>query len=359
MNTEQLPSIALEYREGTSDKVYLTCIEQAGGGYVVNFAYGRRGSTLNTGTKTQAPVPYTEALSIYEKLVASKTAKGYKPAGGTEPSAGIGATVTDRKQRDTGLRPQLLNPVSDDGAESLLDDARWCVQEKYDGKRMLLRKSGGVLTAANRDGLGIGYPQAYATALAQVPGDFVLDGESVGENYFVFDLLEIGTRDLRGVSYRMRLATLQAHFCNLGSAVQVAATVIGGGKRRFLARLRAAGKEGIVFKDLDAPWSAGRPATGGTALKLKFWASCSCVVLRVNANRRSVVLGLDGRSVGNVTIPPNHGIPEAGQVVEIRYLYVTGPGGSLYQPIYLGVRDDISLDDCTFERQQLKYKPAA
>ncbi len=95
----------------------------------------------------------------------------------------------------------------------------------------------------------------------------------------------------------------------------------------------------------------------GTALKCKFWASCSCVVLKVNA-RRSVELELSGRSVGNVTIPPNHEIPVAGQIVEIRYLYVASPGGSLYQPIYLGVRDDVHITDCTFERQGIKYKAA-
>jgi hypothetical protein len=45
--------------------------------------------------------------------------------------------------------------------------------------------------------------------------------------------------------------------------------------------------------------------------------------------------------------------------VEIRYLYVTGPGGSLYQPIYLGVRDDVRIEDCTFARQHIKFKTAA
>ena len=30
-----------------------------------------------------------------------------------------------------------------------------------------------------------------------------------------------------------------------------------------------------------------------------------------------------------------------------------------YQPVYLGERDEIDADDCTLERQHLKYKPAA
>ena len=68
---------------------------------------------------------------------------------------------------------------------------------------------------------------------------------------------------------------------------------------------------------------------------------------------------MGGKSVGNVTIPPNHDIPEIGQVVEIRYLYVMRVGGSLYQPVYLGIRDDVGIADCTVEQQGIKYRPAA
>ena len=38
-------SITLYYREGSSDKVYQSAIEKQGELFVVNFAYGRRGST--------------------------------------------------------------------------------------------------------------------------------------------------------------------------------------------------------------------------------------------------------------------------------------------------------------------------
>lgn len=355
---ETLPHIELEFREGTSDKVYRACVEQSGGGYVVNFAYGRRGSTLNTGTKTLQPVPYDESVRVYEKLVQSKTAKGYKPIAGAQPSTGIGTSVTERDRRDTGLRAQLLNPITEDEAETYLGNDHWCAQEKYDGKRLTLRRSGTEIVAANRDGLAIGFPNTLALALSRIAGAFVIDGESVGETFYAFDLLETGADDLRQSPYRIRLATLQAQFGKLGGPIVVAKTVIGPGKRAFLAELKVARKEGIVFKDLRASWQPGRPASGGGALKCKFWASCSCVVANVNA-RRSVALELGGRPVGNVTIPPNHDMPAVGRVVEIRYLYVTGPGGSLYQPIYLGVRDDVRITDCTEERQRLKYKAAA
>lgn len=40
--------------------------------------------------------------------------------------------------------------------------------------------------------------------------------------------------------------------------------------------------------------------------------------------------------------------------VEIRYLYAY-KGGSLYQPAFLGERDDIPAEECVLS--QLKYKP--
>ena len=354
MKTEQLPSVELEFREGSSDKVYRAGIEVSGDGFVVNFAYGRRGATLNTGTKTAGPVTHDEAVKVYEKLVRSKTGKGYKPVGAL-PGSGIGTSVTSRERRDTGLRAQLLNPITEEEAEAYLENHDWCAQEKFDGRRMLVRKTGTSIVAGNRNGLCVGFPTVVAEILAAVGDDFVIDGESVGETLYVFDVLEDDTGDLRSTPYRQRLKALDRRFGRLTGPVTVAETATGKEKGPFLDWVKAAGKEGVVFKDLDAPWNAGRPASGGSALKCKFWATCSCVVAKVNG-KRSVELALGGSPVGNVTIPPNHEIPTTGQVVEIRYLYVANIGGSLYQPVYLGVRDDVPVEECTLERQQIKYK---
>ena len=59
---------------------------------------------------------------------------------------------------------------------------------------------------------------------------------------------------------------------------------------------------------------------------------------------------------GNVTIPPNHTAPESGNVVEIRYLYAFPDSGRLFQPAYLGARDDIPPEECTVG--QLEFKVA-
>lgn len=59
-------------------------------------------------------------------------------------------------------------------------------------------------------------------------------------------------------------------------------------------------------------------------------------------------------SAGSVSIPPNKAVPATGAVVEIRYLYAFRESGVLYQPVYLGERDDVGEEACTIS--QLKYK---
>ena len=74
-----MENTTLYFKQGSSDKVYQAAIEPKDGGYIVTFAYGRRGATLTTGTKTQSPVNYDEAKIICDKLIREKTAKGYTP----------------------------------------------------------------------------------------------------------------------------------------------------------------------------------------------------------------------------------------------------------------------------------------
>ena len=73
----QSETTTLYYREGASDKVYQASLESVDDLFLVNFAYGRRGATMNTGTKTNNPVGYEEAKRIYDKLIREKKAKGY------------------------------------------------------------------------------------------------------------------------------------------------------------------------------------------------------------------------------------------------------------------------------------------
>src|ERR1700733_5370935 len=125
---EQLPTITLYFKEGSSDKVYQAFIEPAGDRFTVNFAYGRRGATLNTGTKTNVPVDYLDAKRIFDKLVREKTAKGY-----TQGESGT--PYQHAESKTSGILPQLLNSIDESQVLNLMEDDGWCMQEKFDGRR--------------------------------------------------------------------------------------------------------------------------------------------------------------------------------------------------------------------------------
>jgi len=352
MNAVTSESVTLYYREGSSDKVYLAAIEPAGSQFVVNFAYGRRGTTLTTGTKTSSPVDYPAAKKIYAKLVGEKKAKGY-----TEGADGTPYQHADKKA--SGILPQLLNAVEEAEVELLLRDDNYCAQEKFDGKHLLIRKQDDDLEGINKKGLIVGLPQTVASELRGFYGSFIPDGESIGDDYHAFDLLELNSENLRPLPYRERLASL----LNLLASAQhrhvhyVETAFTARQKSELWQRLRRENREGIVFKRLDAPYTPGKPNSGGPQLKFKFVATLSAVVSKINA-RRSVELGLfNGRSLvscGNVTIPANHEIPPVGAVVETRYLNAAKDSGVLYQPVYLGPRDDVDPGECLVS--QLKFK---
>ena len=357
MQSTTIQSASLYFREGSSDKEYHAAIEPSGEGYIVTFAYGRRGTTLTTGAKTPHPVTLDEATKAFNKLVASKVAKGYKATGETaylyqqSGSEGI----------DSGIRCQLLNPIEESEVSRLLLGRTHCLQEKHDGRRLMVRKQGDEITGINRRGLVVAIPNAIREAVEHIPFDVLIDGEAVGDTLHAFDLLEVKGNDMRKRRYIDRFAGLIMTIPpNLPALRWVSTSVDPNDKVEIYEELRLTKREGVVLKEIDAPFSPGRPNSGGTMLKFKFVESASFVVTGINA-KRSVALGLyDGDKLvpaGNVTIPPNHAIPKVGDVAEVKYLHAFSESGSIYQPVYLGPRSDIPATECGVE--QLKYKPAA
>lgn len=351
--------ITLYYKEGNSDKVYHIQLNEFGGGYTVTFSYGRRGSAMKDGTKTVEPVALDKAEKIYVQLVAEKQAKGYTPGKDGTPFHGSSS------MEDSEIRCQLLNELSELDTAGKLNDHHYCVQEKFDGERRLIKRVDGVVRGINRKGLYVVLSDRLADAAASIQvGDYTIDGEHVGDNFHVFDILSHPMKgDVQSLPYSERLQLLSELLPTLHSpesSLRLVRTVFAPHAKQVLfLDVRNRNGEGVVFKDIRAPYSPGRPSTGGAALKFKFTASCSVLVGKVNTGKRSVaVTALDnsGRAVdlGNVTIPTNHPIPAIGQVVEVRYLYAYRDG-SLYQPVFLGARTDIDISDCSLS--QLKYKP--
>jgi len=354
LNPPQAESITLYFREGSSDKVYQCRLEPSGALFVVNFAYGRRGATMQTGTKTSSPVDYESAKGIYDKLVREKTAKGYTPG-----EDGTPYQHTGHEGRATEIRPQLLNPIDEDEAQRLIKDPAWCMQEKKDGKRILVQQQGAAIHGINKKGLLVGLPSPIVHQTGQFSTDVIMDGEMVGDVFHAFDLLKLGDDSLVSRPYKERLALLTELLdVSFVTTMEVVNTVCAPAQKAILYnRLQKERKEGVVFKRLDAPYTPDRPASGGTQLKHKFCATLSAVVAKVNPQRSVEVRLLNGEGwvpAGNVTIPPNHPVPRVGAVVEVKYLYAMPGSGSLFQPIYLGVRTDVEPHECVVS--QLKFK---
>ncbi len=342
-----LPASHLYYRDGASDKIYQAWIESKEAGFTVHFAYGRRGNALSTGSKTSSPVSYEAAVKIYGKLIAEKKSKGYTPE-----VSGQAFAMTEKAGRVSGRLPQLLNPLDEAGVSICLDSDDWLMEEKFDGRRLMIEVSAGQVEGSNRKGLIVSLPQEVETALAGI-GDCVLDGELVGTKFWVFDVLSHSGTDITALPFSERAGKRDSLIFSDTTYAQVVSTYRSAAEKAVAyTAIKDANKEGVVFKRASAPYKVGRPNAGGDQVKVKFYATCSAIVAKVNA-QRSVALTLDGVGVGNVTVSSNFALPTVGEVVEVRYLYANR-GGALYQATYLGVRDDITPSECVLS--QVKYK---
>ncbi len=376
MTTPTIPvqSKTLYFKQGASDKVYQASIVlappgHAGAkpGYLVVIAYGRRGSTMQTATKTNMAVPLDKAESIYMKIITEKTGEGY-----TFGPDGTPYQESPKEARVSGFLPMLLNNVDDEAhVLRLVGSDDWLAQEKLDGKRILARKAGPVITGINRKGLTVALPEVIARDLAYYAGDFVIDGEAIGDVYHAFDILEVdgfdarkdGTlaRDKKLIEVMIAIGTAKAAILTLdaGISLRVVKTAITkNDKASFVSTLISQNAEGVVFKHKDAPYTAGRPSSGGQALKYKFVTSASFFVTARNAQRSVAIALFDEHGakieMGNVSVPPNMSIPVVGSIVDVRYLYAYPNGGHVYQPVLERERDDIVAAACT--TGQLKYK---
>ena len=347
-------SIELFYREGSSDKVYKANITEDLTGFTVNFAYGRRGNTLTTGTKTVKPVAYAQAKKIYDKLVDEKMGKGYKQDASAIPYAGIAVTA-----HDTGFRPQLLNEIEEIEVNNYINDDEWCAQEKYDGRRRGLVITGHTCEGTNRKGLVIAIDRAIEVDACfslnpTTETHYILDGEAIDDHVVIFDYPKIGMPYTR--RYQKLVDLFKGKTPKTLKLIDTAWTTAE--KKALYKKLKKDNAEGIVFKNINAGFTPGRPNSGGDQIKFKFVATATVQVVKTNSTKRSVsvvVFDHNNKSieVGNVTVYPNQQIPSAGSIVEVKYLYYF-PGGSLFQPVLLGERDDMTIEDCTFKQLKIK-----
>ena len=105
-------SARLWFKEGTSDKVYEVDLvdaeaADASTGYLVNFRFGRRGQTLQEGTKTPAPVSREAADKLFDSVVVSKLNDGYRRMDGGDAPAIASRPAPTQEGRERELMARL------------------------------------------------------------------------------------------------------------------------------------------------------------------------------------------------------------------------------------------------------------
>jgi len=355
-----IETVTLFFKNAESDKFYVASIEEKDGKYSVPFTYGRRGTSGASGIKIEG-VDLEKAKKIRDKLVSGKMSKGYQlDTKGVTPYSGV---VSDKKS--TGLFPQLPNPIEESEVEHYFNDPSYGAQEKFDGKNITLKHESGKTIASNKKGFECGYPSEYESAMKEMAylnnfTKIILGGEAIGTRYFVHDFLEIDGEDLRKLSYSDRYDRLALlSFPKAFKLSYLARTTAE--KKALCDKLKKARKEGMVFKKLNAKHTAGKAHSD--SFKFKFYATLSAIVVEGREGKRSIALELiDDKGkrvkVGNCTISPNFQVPKVStekepSIVEVRYLYCL-EGGSLYQPTYLGPRDDIDVEECLMSQVKIK-----
>lgn len=334
--------VLMHFQAGSSDKMYELWLYQDGEEWSIDYANGRR-LAARTRKHKWGPGTFDAAEKRFKQTINEKARKGYQVVEGSD----VGTTAAIRDEEQSGIVVNLLNPIDD--ATPYLTDPEWAMQEKMDGERRVLIWDGKSPRGANRRGMYVPVPANW-----RAPEPCVLDGEIIGETLYVFDILEINGVNTKPYHFARRLRILEGMFnsCPEGfEGIELVPTEEHAKDMLYSALSGTA--EGVVFKHFGAPYEPGRPNSGGNYLKYKFYDTASVIVAERN-QQRSVAMKLeDDTFIGNVSIPPNHDVPKVGEVIEVRYLYAYR-GGSLFQPIYLGVRNDIAPVECTAD--QLKYK---
>lgn len=258
---------------------------------------------------------------------------------------------------------QLLTAIHDgERAATVLLDPNYAVQQKFDGKRILLHIERNCITADNRNGLACPIsPEVIKEAKAfSLLAPIILDGEWIREikSFQTFDLLELGGTDTKPLPFKTRQAHLQQVFQTIKArSLQLARTEYEQeGKVSLLQRIHDAQLEGIVLKHVDSPYKLDRQAT---EFKYKFTAVSSFLVTKLHSPKQSVAIAVfdsNGKLVpsGDVKIRNSRFKLAEGMVIDVRYSHAFPQSNLVFQPRMISIRDDLQPEACVIS--QLRYK---
>ncbi len=207
----------------------------------------------------------------------------------TEPRKSSPGKIARAAAMPDFIAPQLCHLV-----DRPPNGAGWVHEVKFDGYRIQLRIEGGEVRLKTRAGLDWTHKFAAVAKAAMTLPDAIIDGEvaalddrgapdfgalqaALAEEktedliFFAFDLLFEGREDLREVALGERKARLQGMLKKLGKAerklIRFVEHLNTGGEAVLESACRMS-LEGIVSKQLDAPYRSGR-SDGWTKAKCR------------------------------------------------------------------------------------------
>lgn len=269
----------------------------------------------------------------------------------------------------------------------------WRLEPKFDGWRLVAHKdASGELALYARTGTVLtDHLFPVASRLAEtIPPDTILDGEvaSIDDNwgkaqtvcsgypkvlsvqqtvgFFVFDMPRIGGQDWTGQTLTTRREGMQRVLAEAGSEYVLTTPQHEARERGFQA-LVAEGYEGVVLKDPDSLYYAGKRMSLWIAIKTT--ATEDCVVMDFipgegeRGEHRKLGAMTFGQYKGDALVKRgqvgggftddfarwvwDHRDELRGKVIEVKHFGI-GNGGGLRHPQLVRIRDDKPVEECVW-----------
>jgi bifunctional non-homologous end joining protein LigD len=176
----------------------------------------------------------------------------------------------------------------------------WWLQVSFGGRRVIVRVDGGRVRVTDAEGAEIEAPtlRELGPSLGATP--VLLDGELVGGDLWIGDLLHLDGRDVAVLPFRERHALL-ADLSLAGPHWRLAPVFPGGGAE-VVAAVREQRLGGVLAKDADAPYTPG--TRGGACVAVDAPAAPAAPPAAVGraklTNPRKVLYPLTGTTKSDV-----------------------------------------------------------